>query len=632
MMSLASGQKSTMPSFMGYVIGESSTTTTELASSNRSLLPVFGHLRTSVTSMAYLHLCRQNRPRHRVIMTQLIHADLIAHAIVVEVHKSAWCFCCEVEKPKAVAHEVGQGVGHPQNRADLRPCLAIQAVVKMGFVRTVSEVAVDLDIHGLLLKWNAFDLFGRIRLDTYHDDRLASVFHFDADKAVFLLQGDKTSVVTVFHAAYFNLCGRGTHRATGTLGKCVPSLEDIAVYSSSGQPQMSPQFANRPVAVVGIVVPLPRQRQRFAGITIKFVGGYDIAKSFFFAVNIERYGGLTADAQHRPVVLPLDRHQPGTTPDRSIVLEQNRIPLAIRCVYQTALSDTLVMKDYLAFIWAGDIVGTIAEIGHDVTNYTIGTRVSVYPLVACGNCQLCQEYKPNLCLNWQFFGVHLNGGYGEYVAVPAANLIQLPDSISFEDAVALPVAGLTAFHALTTVGNLLPGQSFFTWRGAGGLGTMAIQIAKYLGATVFATGSSPERLDLMKVLGADHVFNRDRDDVANKIRKIAPAGIDLAIDFVGPATFQTSFDLLKKGGQMILCGIITGRETNLSLHMTYLKHLSIKGIYLGTKLELTELVNLVDQGKIKTSIGKVMALKDAAVAQQLLAQESVPGKIALKIN
>ena len=137
---------------------------------------------------------------------------------------------------------------------------------------------------------------------------------------------------------------------------------------------------------------------------------------------------------------------------------------------------------------------------------------------------------------------------------------------------------------------------------------------------------------MMKALGADHVFNRDRDDVANKIRKIAPAGIDLAIDFVGPATFQTSFDLLKKGGQMILCGIITGRETNLSLHMTYLKHLSIKGIYLGTKLELTELVNLVDQGKIKTSIGKVMALKDAAVAQQLLAQESVPGKIALKIN
>jgi len=278
----------------------------------------------------------------------------------------------------------------------------------------------------------------------------------------------------------------------------------------------------------------------------------------------------------------------------------------------------------------GDIVGTIAELGSSVENFTIGTRVLVYPLVACGHCQLCQEDKPNLCLNWQFFGVHLNGGYSEYVAVPAANLIQLPDSISFEDAVALPVAGLTAFHALTTVGNLQPNQSFFTWGGAGGLGTMAIQIAKYLGATVFATGSSPERLDLMKAIGADHVFHRD-DDVASEIRKIVPAGIDLAIDFVGPATFQTSFDLLKKGGQMILCGIITGRETNLSLHMTYLKHLSIKGIYLGTKSELSELVNLVDQGKIKPSIGKVMALKDAAAAQQLLAQGTIPGKIALEI-
>ncbi len=299
--------------------------------------------------------------------------------------------------------------------------------------------------------------------------------------------------------------------------------------------------------------------------------------------------------------------------------------------------DLVVRRGYpgisipLPHIPGGDIAGVVDELGDGVTGVKAGTRAVVYPLVACGECPLCNEGKPNLCLNWKYFGLHLKGGYAEYVVVPAHNVIPLPDGVSFEEAAAIPVAGLTAFHALKTVGNLQPGQTFFIWGGAGGLGTMAIQIAKQLGATVLATGSMPGRLELMKSLGADVVFNRLTDDVAAGVRKVAPAGMDLIIDFVGPETFPTSFDLLKKGGQMLLCGIITGREATVSLHMTYLRHLSIKGLYLGTKEEMVELVDWVAQKKVKPILTNTLSLADAAEAQRMLEAGEVIGKLVLRV-
>lgn len=280
----------------------------------------------------------------------------------------------------------------------------------------------------------------------------------------------------------------------------------------------------------------------------------------------------------------------------------------------------------------GDIAGTVIETGENVDQALIGKRIVAYPLVACGSCPLCAEGKPNLCLNWKYFGLHLKGGYAEYVAIPAGNAFELPDAISWEAAVSLPVAGLTAWHGLKSVGELKRGETFFIWGGTGGLGTMAIQIAKQLGATVIATGSTPERLELMKSLGADHVFNRKTDDVQAEVMKLFPAGIDLIIDYVGPETFPKSFQMAKKGGRILLCGIITGREVSpFSLHMTYLRHLSIKGLYLGTKEELAELIALVAAGRVKPLIHDVLPLSDAKEAHRRLEAGEMVGKIVLKV-
>ena len=298
--------------------------------------------------------------------------------------------------------------------------------------------------------------------------------------------------------------------------------------------------------------------------------------------------------------------------------------------------DILVRQGYpgieieLPHIPGGDIAGTVAETGSGVDSVDSSARVLVYPLVSCGECLLCLEGKRNLCLNWKYMGMHLKGGYAEYAVVPADNIVPIPDSVTYEDAIACSIAGLTAYHGIKTVGELKEGQSFFIWGGAGGLGTLAIQMAKHLGATVYATANSEEKLKIMRDLGVDYAFNRLEDDVPAQIRKTAPAGLDLIMDYVGPETFTTSWELLKKGGTMLLCGILTGRETNLNIQFTYLRHLSIKGTNLGTMEEMKELLALVADEKLKPYIGGTFPLEDAAKAQEMMEENRHIGKLILK--
>jgi NADPH:quinone reductase-like Zn-dependent oxidoreductase len=301
----------------------------------------------------------------------------------------------------------------------------------------------------------------------------------------------------------------------------------------------------------------------------------------------------------------------------------NRIDLVVRSGYPG-------IQIPLPHVLGGDIAGVVADVGSNVHGVGLGQRVVTWPLIACGKCALCAEGRENLCLNWKYFGLHRHGGYAQYVSAPAASVLTLPDSVSFKQATALGVAGLTAYHAITSVGQLRRGQSFFIWGGSGGVGTIAIQLAKMVGASVMATAGKDNKLQALKELGADHVFNHYTDDVSAKVRELHPAGVDLIVDYVGPATFPKSFDLLKKGGSMLLCGILTGRETSFSIHQTYLRHLSIKGLYLGTKKEMQELLTLAADQKVKPVIGSVLPLGEAAAAHTMMAQGEHLGKIVLE--
>lgn len=284
-------------------------------------------------------------------------------------------------------------------------------------------------------------------------------------------------------------------------------------------------------------------------------------------------------------------------------------------------------------ILGGDISGVIEKTGNEVKKFKAGDRVISWSIVACGKCEWCRKGRGGLCFNWQYFGMHRLGSYAEFAAVPESSLLKLPDNVSYEDAACLPVAGLTAYHALTGVAKLKNGETFFIWGGASGLGMIAIQIAKNAGAKIFATAGTKEKISKLEELGVDYVFNHRTDEnIAQKVLEITGKfGIDTVLDYIGPQTHPQSFQMVKKGGKILWCGIMTGREATISIHQTYLRHISLLGLYLGEKEELAKLVDLVSQGIVKPYIGEKLDLKDTAKGHVLIAEGKVTGKVVLTV-
>ncbi len=329
------------------------------------------------------------------------------------------------------------------------------------------------------------------------------------------------------------------------------------------------------------------------------------------------------------LVYKTDFPVPDIKPDEALVKIEatsvNRADLVIRAGYPG-------LSLNFPHLLGGDITGIIEETGKEVKNFKPGNRVVAWPIIACGKCEWCLKGKYGLCFNWNYFGMHRKGSYAEYAAVPENSLVKIRENVSFDEAACLPVAGLTAYHALVGVGNMKKGDSFFIWGGTSGLGIIAVQIAKHLGATIFATAGNEYKIEMLRNMGVDHVFNHYTDDnIHEEVLNITNnKGIDIIMDYIGPATHDKSFRMVKKGGKILWCGIMTGRETTVSIHQTYLRHISLLGLYLGEKHELKELLDLVSGGIVKPHIHGRMNLKDAGEAHKLVAEGKVIGKLVMK--
>jgi NADPH2:quinone reductase len=304
----------------------------------------------------------------------------------------------------------------------------------------------------------------------------------------------------------------------------------------------------------------------------------------------------------------------------------NRADLVIRGGYPG-----LLLK--FPHILGGDISGIVEKTGSEVKSFKQGDRVAAWSIVSEADDDWAKRGKAGQSPSWQYFGMHRPGSYAEFTAVPESSLVKLPDNVSFEEAACLPVAGLTAYHAVKTVGSLQKGDAFFIWGGTSGLGIIAIQLAKSIGAEVFATAGYDHKIEYLKQIGVEHIFNhRDGSAIDDKVLRITGGkGIDVILDYVGPEAFPKNFKMVKKGGKILFCGILTGREAMVSLHQTYLRHISLLGLYLGEKHELEELIMLVSEGKVKPHIGATLDLKDAAKAHEMMAKGEVIGKIVLRI-
>ncbi|MGC9078263.1 MAG: zinc-binding dehydrogenase [Candidatus Kapaibacteriota bacterium] len=283
-------------------------------------------------------------------------------------------------------------------------------------------------------------------------------------------------------------------------------------------------------------------------------------------------------------------------------------------------------------ILGADIAGVVAKVGAQVEDFKTGDFVISYPVVLPENLDPKYDGMEHLNDNWKFFGMHMKGSYCQYVAVPKENLIKLNHDTKFEEACTLPVAGLTAYHSVFTVGNLKEDDVFFFWGGSSGLGAFAIQLAKLRGATVITTVGNERKKDGVLALGADYVFNHYSDDVVANVLKIFPKGVDVVLDYVASATFEKSLAMLRKNGKLLVCGMQTSPEVTLNLQRFYFRHLNLCGLYLGSPTEFNSLVQLYNQGRIKPKIDRVFDLKETANAHKYMESGQHSGKILLAIE
>jgi len=228
--------------------------------------------------------------------------------------------------------------------------------------------------------------------------------------------------------------------------------------------------------------------------------------------------------------------------------------------------------------------------------------------------------------------------YAEYALAPAAQVIPIPNSISFEHAAAVPVQVLTAWHILHTAHRTGPGQTVLVHSAAGGVGIIAVQIAKAAGARVIGTVSSASKAALVKEYGADDAINYATGDFATEANRLTNGrGVDLILDAVGATTMAKGLTCLAPFGHLILYGRAGGPPEPLNVFKLFEKSIKVSGFVLYTvaavpdvmRRGIEESFKLIAEGKVKLLVGKSFPLAQAAEAHKFMESRQSTGKLVL---
>ena len=285
----------------------------------------------------------------------------------------------------------------------------------------------------------------------------------------------------------------------------------------------------------------------------------------------------------------------------------------------------------LPMIPGSDAAGVIEEVGPGATDLQPGARVFVAPGFSCGRCVECCAGNDPLCKDYGMIGEHTSGTQAEYVALPAANVMPLPDGLPFEEGAAFPLVFLTAWHMLVGRAQVRVGEDVLVQAGGSGVGTAAIQIARLHGARVFTTVGSDDKAARVRELGADAAINYRKTDSLEEVRRLTgKRGVDVVIESVGQETWDKSLRALARGGRLVTCGATSGYRGETDLRFVFSKGLSILGSTMGSRAELLRVARLVGERRLKPVIDRVLPLERVADGHRAMAERSVFGKIILK--
>jgi NADPH:quinone reductase-like Zn-dependent oxidoreductase len=281
--------------------------------------------------------------------------------------------------------------------------------------------------------------------------------------------------------------------------------------------------------------------------------------------------------------------------------------------------------------WCGaDVAGEIAGVGPDVSGWQVGQRVVVDPGINHSEDEYTRRGEDSVSPDYHVLGEHMRGGAAEYLKIPVGNLAAIPDEYDFVDAAAPILVTLTAWRMLIKRAALRTGESVLVVGAGGGVNSMAIQVAKLAGATVYVVAANPEKSERARQLGADVVLDRSQVDWGKEIYKLtARRGVDVVVDNVGKATITTSMQAVARGGRIVIVGNTSGPQAAIDIRFIFGKQISLIGSTMGSHQDFHDVMGLLWSGKLKPVIHCVMPLSEGRQAYQMMEAGQQFGKIVL---
>jgi NADPH:quinone reductase-like Zn-dependent oxidoreductase len=339
------------------------------------------------------------------------------------------------------------------------------------------------------------------------------------------------------------------------------------------------------------------------------------------AVVLDQHGEKGARLRDFPDPVPAS----GESVMRVVAAGLNRVDLYVR---DSGAGITQTLPLVMGVEGAGEIVA--AEPG---SGLTVGMKVILYSEAFCNTCRYCLAGDQPLCETVRISGEHRHGTFAEYIAMPSRCFFPLPDDANLQEAGVLMTAYLTAWRMLFGKKPLRPGESLLIVGIGGGVAVACLQLARLVGARVFVTSSSDDKLQRAAALGAEGGVNYRTERVSRRILEMTRGvGADMVVDSVGEASWGESLRSLRRGGRLITCGATTGGNPPADIQRLFIRQLEIYGSTGGSIAEFGELLQVYNRGLLRPVIDSTFPLQDIHAAFDRLAKGEQFGKISLLIS